>query len=196
MGSLSKVQIVKDNKGTVDYDKFADAVNSYLKKSRKYGEQVWYCDITPKFDGCSFEVVIGNKGNLLSVSTRGDGEFGKDIKSWFVHEWNTWVGSGKIHAYIDSLDEDQKMFLDRLVIRHVERADGGILAEVLLHQLDDAVLETLALVVEDELGAGFVPGLGDAECDAAMICYAGTDSDLACQGSRDGHLSRVWGVGY
>ena len=31
MGSLSKVQIVKDNKGVVDYDKFADAVNSYRR---------------------------------------------------------------------------------------------------------------------------------------------------------------------
>ena len=117
MGSLSKVQIVKNNHVVVEYDKFADAINTYLKKSKKYGEDIWYCDVTPKFDGCSFEVVIGNKGNLLSVSTRGDGEFGKDIKSWFVHEWNTWVGSGKIHSYIDSLDEDRKMFLDKLVIR-------------------------------------------------------------------------------
>ena len=96
MGSLSKVQIVKDNKGTVDYDKFADDVNSYLKKSKKYGEQVWYCDITPKFDGCSFEVVIDWKGNLQSVSTRGDGEYGKDIKDWFEHEWNRWLASGKV----------------------------------------------------------------------------------------------------
>lgn len=117
MGSLSKVQIVKNNQGVVEYDKFANAINTYLKKSKKYGEDIWYCDVTPKFDGCSFEVVIGDKGNLLSVSTRGDGEFGKDIKSWFVYEWNTWVGSGKIQAYIDSLDEDQKMFLDKLVIR-------------------------------------------------------------------------------
>lgn len=117
MGSLSKVQITKNEQGIVDYDKFANDINTYLKKSKQYGNQCWYCDITPKFDGCSFEVVIGNKGNLLSVSTRGDGEFGKDIKSWFVHEWNKWVGSGKIHAYIDSLDEDHKMFLDKLVIR-------------------------------------------------------------------------------
>lgn len=117
MGSLSKVQIVKDNNGIVEYDKFADSINSYLKKSRKYGEDIWYCDITPKFDGCSFEVVIGWKGNLLSVSTRGDGKFGKDIKSWFEHEWNKWVETGQIEAYIKSLDEDQQMFLDRLVIR-------------------------------------------------------------------------------
>ena len=117
MGSLSKVQIVKDNRGVVDYVKFAELINSYLKKSKKYGESVWYCDITPKFDGCSFEAVIDYKGELLSVSTRGDGEFGKDIKNWFAYEWNRWCDSGKVKAYLDSLDEDQKMFLDYLVIR-------------------------------------------------------------------------------
>ena len=117
MGSLSKVQIVKNDKGVVDYEKFASAINSYLKKSKKYGEKVWYCDVTPKFDGCSFEVVIGWKGNLESVSTRGDGEFGKDIKNWFAHEWNNWLKSGKVEKYLLSLDEDQHMFLEKLVIR-------------------------------------------------------------------------------
>ena len=117
MGSLSKVQIVKDNQGIVDYAKFAELINTYLKKSKKYGENVWYCDITPKFDGCSFEVVIDYKGELLSVSTRGDGEFGKDIKNWFAHEWNNWLISGQVENYIKSLDEDQHMFLEKLVIR-------------------------------------------------------------------------------
>lgn len=117
MGSLSKVQIVKNNQGIVDYDKFADAINSFLKKSKKYGEKVWHCDVTPKFDGCSFEVVIGWKGNLESVSTRGDGEFGKDIKNWFAHEWNNWLKSGQVEKYLLSLDEDQHMFLEKLVIR-------------------------------------------------------------------------------
>lgn len=116
MGSLSKVQIVKNNQGIVDYDNFADAINTYLKKSKKYGESVWWCDITPKFDGCSFEVVVDWKGNLISVSTRGDGEFGKDIKNWFIDEWyNKWIR--QIEKYIYSLDEDQHMFLEKLVIR-------------------------------------------------------------------------------
>ena len=117
MGSLSKVQIVKNNNGIVEYDKFADDINTYLKKSKMYGEKVWRCGVTPKFDGCSFEVVIDWKGELLSVSTRGDGEFGKDIKDWFDYEWNKWVDSGQIKAYTDSLDDDQQMFLDKLVIR-------------------------------------------------------------------------------
>lgn len=117
MGSLSKVQIVKNDKGIVDYNKFADNINTYLKKSKKYGESVWNCDITPKLDGCSFEVVIGRYGDLISVSTRGDGEYGKDIKSWFEYEWNKWIESGKIKAYMNSLDDDQQMFLEQLVIR-------------------------------------------------------------------------------
>lgn len=117
MGSLSKVQIVKNNQDIVDYDKFADAINTYLKKSKKYGEKVWYCDVTPKFDGCSFEAVIDWKGNLLSVSTRGDGEYGKDIKDWFAYEWSNWLVSGKVREYLDNLDDDQIMFLKTLVIR-------------------------------------------------------------------------------
>ena len=96
MGSLSKVQIVKNDQGIVDYEKFADAINTYLKKSKNYSDDIWYCDITPKFDGCSFEVVIGWKGNLISGSTRGGGEFGKDIKHWFESEWNKWMCSGKL----------------------------------------------------------------------------------------------------
>ena len=117
MGSLSKVQIVKNNNGIVEYDKFANDINTYLKKSKMYGEKVWRCGVTPKFDGCSFEVVIDWKGELISVSTRGDGEFGKDIKDWFDYEWNKWVDSGQIKAYTHSLDDDQQMFLDKLVIR-------------------------------------------------------------------------------
>lgn len=117
MGSLSKVQIVKNNQGVVNYDKFAEDINSYLKKSRKYGEQMWYCDITPKFDGCSFEAVVDWKGNLLSVSTRGDGDFGKDIKDWFAYEWSNWLVSGKVRDYMDNLDDDKLLFLKTLVIR-------------------------------------------------------------------------------
>ena len=117
MGSLSKVQITKNEQGIVDYDKFANDINTYLKKSKQYGNQVWYCDITPKFDGCSFEVVVDWNGNLLSVSTRGDGNYGKDIKNWFEYEWNKWVELGKLKKYILSWGEYRRMFLKKLIIR-------------------------------------------------------------------------------
>lgn len=117
MGSLSKVQIVKDNKGVVDYDKFADAVNSYLKKSRKYGEQVWYCDITPKFDGCSFEVVIDWKAiccpylpeemvsmvRILKTGLNTNGTDGLLLERW-VNIWQHWMATSRCFSIDLSLE--------------------------------------------------------------------------------------------
>ena len=70
MGSLSKVQIHKDDEGNVDWNVyFAEAVKYFGHKS---------LIITPKFDGCSFEVETNN-GKLIGISSRGDGEYGKDL---------------------------------------------------------------------------------------------------------------------
>lgn len=71
MGSLSKVQIKQDSNGYIDW-------NEYLGQVKKYvGSNLLI--VTPKYDGCSFEMYFENK-KLVSVSTRGDGEYGKDIK--------------------------------------------------------------------------------------------------------------------
>ena len=35
--------------------------------------------MSPKYDGCSFEVVVDDKGNIESISSRGDGEYGKNL---------------------------------------------------------------------------------------------------------------------
>ena len=70
MGSISKVQIHKDKEGNIDWDKY------YTEAKKYFGNKKLV--ITPKFDGCSFEVDIFN--NLIqSISTRGDGYWGKDI---------------------------------------------------------------------------------------------------------------------
>lgn len=71
MGSLSKVQIHEKN-GIIDW---ADHFNS----SYKYygGAQVI---VTPKFDGCSWELVMNMNGDVISISSRGDGLFGKDLQ--------------------------------------------------------------------------------------------------------------------
>lgn len=70
MGSISKVQIHKDKHGLVDWDKyFMEAVHYFKDKNTI---------ITPKFDGCSFEVYI-NQNTVQSISSRGDGEYGKDL---------------------------------------------------------------------------------------------------------------------
>lgn len=77
MGSLSKVQIKEDKDGTIDWKKYLSEAKHYFKKD---GPLV----ITPKYDGCSYEIVIestvGHPFEITSISTRGNGNYGKDIK--------------------------------------------------------------------------------------------------------------------
>lgn len=88
MGSLSKVQVKEDRDHNVNWDELQEQVNSYLRKSHNYGDPLWSFEVTPKYDGCSFEAVISLPDcNLQAVSTRGDGEWGKDIKPWFLGEF-------------------------------------------------------------------------------------------------------------
>lgn len=70
MGSLSKVQIKRADDETIDWTYYLQQVKKYVGSNMLI--------ITPKYDGCSFEMVFENK-KLVSVSTRGDGEYGKDI---------------------------------------------------------------------------------------------------------------------
>ena len=70
MGSISKVQIHKDKEGNIDW-------NKYFNEAKKYfGDHSVI--ITPKYDGCSFEVDIFDD-LIQSISSRGDGSWGKDI---------------------------------------------------------------------------------------------------------------------
>lgn len=112
MGSLSKVQIKKDEKHYIDWETFQNQVISYLKKSNGYMSGDWYFEVTPKYDGVSFEVVVDRFGQLISVSTRGDGNYGKDIKVWFEDEWKKNF-KPKMFEFICSLKEP----FDILVIR-------------------------------------------------------------------------------
>ena len=66
MGSLKKIQVHQ----TSDWGNLYEQLPSVLKKHSVI--------VTPKYDGCSFEMVIKH-GQLFSVSTRGDGNWGKDI---------------------------------------------------------------------------------------------------------------------
>lgn len=73
MGSLSKIQIKKDkNSENINFGLYLDSLKKYVGNNKLI--------ITPKYDGCSFEVQTSKSGNIKSISTRGDGEFGKDIK--------------------------------------------------------------------------------------------------------------------
>lgn len=70
MGSLKKVQ-VHEKDGVVDWDSIYKDVCSYVDNKPVI--------ITPKYDGCSFEIYWDN--GVVTVSGRGDGMYGKDISS-------------------------------------------------------------------------------------------------------------------
>lgn len=72
MGSLSKVQVKEDENGKVDWHKVSTEICKFIQPNTPV-------IITPKYDGCSFEVVIDNN-EILTISSRGDGTFGKDLK--------------------------------------------------------------------------------------------------------------------
>lgn len=76
MGSLSKIQIKNsDESGKPDWNLFAEKCRTYMEKARSTEKEY---EATPKYDGCSFEIILNAKG-IVSASTRGDGEKGKDI---------------------------------------------------------------------------------------------------------------------
>lgn len=83
MGSLSKVQIKEDDNGNIDFQKYVEEIGSYLFRNED-------CDrfiVGPKYDGCSFEMII-DKDKVRSISTRGDGHFGKDIYKHIIHQFD------------------------------------------------------------------------------------------------------------
>lgn len=81
MGSLSKVQIHKNENEEIDWDAYFEEVLSYVNKSKNEKLQII---TTPKYDGCSFEVEI-NDNKILSISTRGDSSYGRDIKNHIIN---------------------------------------------------------------------------------------------------------------
>jgi NAD-dependent DNA ligase len=83
MGSLSKVQIKEQGFNGVDWQYFAIEANRFLNR---YNSNVAII-CTPKYDGCAFEVLVKN-GKVVSISTRGDGEYGKDIYNHLIGKIN------------------------------------------------------------------------------------------------------------
>lgn len=81
MGSLAKTQ-VKENNGFINWEDCAAQIASFLNKANGAS----YFETTPKLDGCSFSAEFLNrngKAYLQTVATRGNGEWGSDIKFWF-----------------------------------------------------------------------------------------------------------------
>ena len=83
MGSLSKVQIHEDEEGKIDWLSTAIEVKKYVMRNPETKMII----ATPKFDGCSFEALIKDN-KIVSISTRGDGDWGKDIYSHLVRKFD------------------------------------------------------------------------------------------------------------
>jgi hypothetical protein len=79
MGSLSKVQ-VHEKSGVIDF-------TAHFNSSYKYYESSQVI-VTPKFDGCSWELVMNMDGDVISISSRGDGNFGKDLQKHLESKFN------------------------------------------------------------------------------------------------------------
>lgn len=71
MGSLSKIHVTKDT----DWQDIQQDILKYLT----HFNNCTICEATPKYDGCSFELIVSKNGDLMSASTRGDGYRGQDL---------------------------------------------------------------------------------------------------------------------
>lgn len=116
MGSISKVNVLEEPDGSIDWKKYDTEITKYLSKSKGYDRQDWYFTAGVKLDGCSWEAVIDPKGNLVSVSSRGDGTYGKSLIDWFQPEWEKRY-KNLVLQYFNELDDHSHMFLRYLIVR-------------------------------------------------------------------------------
>ena len=97
MGSLSKVQVKEDNEGNIDFNKYLSEVKKYITRNTDYGFIV-----TPKYDGCSFECHVGGeKQNVIYISSRGDGEYGKDLNKHLINKLLPDINELNKQIYVD-----------------------------------------------------------------------------------------------
>lgn len=86
MGSLSKIQIKEDANGDIDWPKYFEELVNYINYTGQFSNSIALpIIVTPKYDGCSFEAVVNDNGEIDSISSRGDGEFGKDLSKHLTH---------------------------------------------------------------------------------------------------------------
>lgn len=83
MGSLAKAQIHSDKEGHIEWSEYLDKLRGWVKDPEQPNI------ITPKFDGCSYEVVLDNiNKKIVSISGRGDSWYGKDLSRQLSHIFN------------------------------------------------------------------------------------------------------------
>jgi len=85
MGSLAKTQLkdLGESKGGINWQECLNKINAAMRHTQVHG----CIETSPKLDGCSFSLELepGKEGmaDIISNSTRGDGEYGTDIMKWF-----------------------------------------------------------------------------------------------------------------
>ena len=95
MGSLSKVQIHEKN-GAVDWGKHYKDIAGFVTKYNIDPPLI----ITPKYDGCSFEIYVNVDYNEITISTRGDGSYGRDIYDHIIDKIPQSLLSFDYHEYV------------------------------------------------------------------------------------------------
>lgn len=94
--------------------------------------------VQPKFDGISCEVILQN-GEIVSISTRGNGEYGKDlsnlIDAGFLHGclWNPQLNCVYGELTLISKEPSQK---DRNIVSGICNKDNPTMSEVNILQLN------------------------------------------------------------
>lgn len=126
MGSIAKIQIKFKEDGSIDWNKYASEIAKYVEHAQK--AQLRHYELTPKLDGCSFEFVFDSKGTCLSASTRGDGEWGKDIMGWSTEELSKdyWKGITSMFAGFPS---DAKLAVRGEVLVRLDTFDNKYLGD-------------------------------------------------------------------
>ena len=124
MGSLAKIQIKEDKKtGVVDWDGYAEEFEKYFNKA----SGCKYFETTPKLDGASFSAefkVRNGKAKLISCATRGDGQYGSDIKHWFEPMLKTQYWSKIDDACNDLLENNDILCIrGEVLVPHNEFAE-------------------------------------------------------------------------
>lgn len=145
MGSLSKVQIHKDKEGNIDWQKYFNEAQKY------FGNNLLI--ITPKYDGCSFEVVVEND-KIQSISSRGDGTWGKDlmnhlvnfIPSAYVHLGGHYTLRGEVLVKKSVFEQkySEKFTNPRSFVSGVLNRDYSVLDKEFMEMLND-----LSIVIYD-----------------------------------------------
>ena len=95
MGSLSKVQI-HEKDGVVDWSKHYKDIAGFVTKYNIDPPLI----ITPKYDGCSFEIYVNVDYNEITISTRGDGSYGRDIYDHIIDKIPQSLLSFDYHEYV------------------------------------------------------------------------------------------------